>query len=389
MKRLLSQILLSAVVGWCLAGNTKPITIGEEFEIESKVMGETRTVLVHLPTGYETATTAYPVLYMTDGQAHIRHTSGTVEFLATNGLMPRMIMVAITNTKRTRDLTPTHVAMEGRRANEESGGADRFLEFFEKELFPEIDKRYRTLPFRVFAGHSFGGTLAVHAYTKHPHLFNATIAVSPALNWDDQVLLHQAEAFFKAEFDGKRTLFVTLGNEQGPMKESYLSFVKLLKRQKNLNWGSHLFEDEDHGSVVLRSHYFGLKKVFDGWRPEQPFENLAQVQSHYKDLMERLGIQVEPPEPTVNLLGYRLLQRGDTKAALAAFNWNVDHFPNSANVYDSLGDGYVGAGQLEKAVESYKKAIEVGSKTGHPFMDAFKANYERAKQQLAEKAKAS
>lgn len=28
-------------------------------------------------------------------------------------------------------------------------------------------------------------------------------------------------------------------------------------------------EDEDHGSVVLRSHYDGLKKVFDGWRLPQ------------------------------------------------------------------------------------------------------------------------
>ena len=56
-------------------------------KINSAVLGEERTILVRVPAGYETNKLRYPVLYMTDGNAHIGHTSSTVEFLARNGRM--------------------------------------------------------------------------------------------------------------------------------------------------------------------------------------------------------------------------------------------------------------------------------------------------------------
>ena len=50
--------------------------------IKSDVLGEDRTILVRTPAGYEANKLRYPVLYMTDGDAHIAHTSSTIEFLA-------------------------------------------------------------------------------------------------------------------------------------------------------------------------------------------------------------------------------------------------------------------------------------------------------------------
>src|SRR6185295_9169796 len=55
--------------------------------IKSSVLGEDRTILVRTPPGYETNKRAYPVMYMTDGDAHIGHTSSTIEFLSRNGRM--------------------------------------------------------------------------------------------------------------------------------------------------------------------------------------------------------------------------------------------------------------------------------------------------------------
>jgi predicted alpha/beta superfamily hydrolase len=84
---------------------------------------------------------------MTDGNAHIGHTSSTVEFLAQNGRMSELIVVGITNTDRTRDLSPTHVTTTVAGGNSAlqfptSGGADKFLKFIETELIPEIEKRF-------------------------------------------------------------------------------------------------------------------------------------------------------------------------------------------------------------------------------------------------------
>ena len=81
----------------------------ERLVIKSQVLGEERVVLVRTPAGYARGAERFPVLYMTDGDAHMQHTSGTVSFLARNARMPEMIVVGITNTDRTRDLTPTRV----------------------------------------------------------------------------------------------------------------------------------------------------------------------------------------------------------------------------------------------------------------------------------------
>src|SRR5262245_22015006 len=84
---------------------------GNRVTIKSEILGENRVILVRTPPGYERDGQRYPVLYLTDGDAHLSHTASTIEFLARNGRMPEMIVVAITNTDRTRDLTPTNASM--------------------------------------------------------------------------------------------------------------------------------------------------------------------------------------------------------------------------------------------------------------------------------------
>ena len=104
--------------------------------IKSNVMGEEREILVRTPPGYEAGKNSYPVLYMTDGDAHMAHTASTVEFLARNGRISEMIVVGIPNTDRTRDLTPTKAVGPNAATFPTAGGADKFLKFIETELIP-------------------------------------------------------------------------------------------------------------------------------------------------------------------------------------------------------------------------------------------------------------
>jgi tetratricopeptide (TPR) repeat protein len=55
--------------------------------------------------------------------------------------------------------------------------------------------------------------------------------------------------------------------------------------------------------------------------------------------------------------GYQLLQGGNPKDAVEVFKLNVDAYPNSANVYDSLSDGYLELGNKEAALQNAEKAI--------------------------------
>jgi 3-oxoadipate enol-lactonase len=72
--------------------------------------------------------------------------------------------------------------------------------------------------------------------------------------------------------------------------------------------------------------------------------------------------QVEPNsivfnEQEMNLIGYRYLQDGKTKDAIALFKLNTIAFPGSWNVYDSLGEAYLKDGQNDLAIKNYEKSL--------------------------------
>lgn len=64
-------------------------------------------------------------------------------------------------------------------------------------------------------------------------------------------------------------------------------------------------------------------------------------------------------ELETNFLGYRLMQQGNLPAAIEVFKLNVESYPKSFNVYDSLGEAYMNAGQNQLAIESYEKSLEL------------------------------
>lgn len=77
--------------------------------IDSEVLNETRELMVRLPNNYHRYTeTSYPVLFLLDGQRNFAHAAGTLDLLNQSGMASEMIIVAINNTHRTRDFTPTY-----------------------------------------------------------------------------------------------------------------------------------------------------------------------------------------------------------------------------------------------------------------------------------------
>lgn len=365
--------------------------MGQVFALDSKVMQEPRRVIVWTPPGYDNGRVRVPVLYLTDAERQFAHTVTTVEFLSRNGRAPAMMVVGIFNTDRTRDLTPYK---DGTDENDvrlpTAGGADRFLQFIETELVPWVESRYRTEPFRLFAGHSFGGLFAAHALASRPGLFHATIAVSPTLAWRQGEPSRRIEQMLVANPTSRASLFVTLGDEGELMQSGFDRLKAVLEKHagRSFRWHMVSMKDEDHGSIVLRSHYDGLEAIFDGWRlprsPDGTFSGgLDGVESHYRAVSERLGWKVLPPEATVNLLGYAALGRKEVKEAIALFRLNVANYPDSANVYDSLGEGLEAAGELRDALVQYEEAVKRGEAAADPLLDAFRQHRDEVRRKLA------
>jgi pimeloyl-ACP methyl ester carboxylesterase len=309
--------------------------------------------------------------------------------------MPPLIVVGVATTDRTRDLTPTNATMTAgdgsTREFPTSGGASAFLDFFEKELFPFVESRYRTQPYRAFSGHSFGGLFALNALFTRPGMFQSIVAVGPSLQWDDDLPLRQATAFFESHDALNATLVVFMANEEqdDPRPTRLDRLEKILKAAdvEGFEWKVVRMPDETHGSAVLRAHYWGFRRAFEPWRLPADERGafaggLDELQAHYAKLSERYGFEIAPPEDVVNQIGYQVLGGDDVDQAIAIFRYNVELYPDAANVHDSLGEALERAGKLPEAFACYSRAVDNAASLKDPRLELFKANRDRVKQEL-------
>jgi predicted alpha/beta superfamily hydrolase len=96
--------------------------------IHSDVLNEDRVIWVRMPAAAQGKKDSYAVLYMTDAGMNINEIGSTIDFLSDSNFMPPLIVVAIANTDRVRDLTPSHAGVKHSDGSVEpfptSGGAD-------------------------------------------------------------------------------------------------------------------------------------------------------------------------------------------------------------------------------------------------------------------------
>ena len=82
----------------------------------------------------------------------------------------------------------------------------------------------------------------------------------------------------------------------------------------------------------------------------------------YAELKKTPSADYKVEERTLNILGYTLLFSGQAQDAIAVFQRNVKEYPESSNVYDSLGEAYMKAGQKEPAIQNYEKSLQLDPK---------------------------
>lgn len=175
----------------------QPIANVESVLITSKKLGQTRELLIYTPVDYDIRTNEYfRVVYVFDSQnrEYFDCTSSLFAFL--NKDNSPYIVVGITSTynaaldySRNNDFLPVlETEKDKQRFGRYAGNADNFLAFVADEVRPYIDSNYRTLPVNIAVGHSLGASFILYTFTKSPQLFDAYIAISPNLAYDNNKL---------------------------------------------------------------------------------------------------------------------------------------------------------------------------------------------------------
>ena len=366
------------------------VVIGTIDTIDSAILGEERDLWVYLPRSAqdENNTQIYPVVYLLDGNGHFRSVTGMIYQLSTvngNRIVPEMIVVGIPNTDRMRDLTLTHT--EGT-----TGGGTAFLDFVENEVIPHVEANYPASQYRTFIGHSLGGLMAIEALITRPEVFENYIAIDPSLWWDEQSVLHRAEAALsERDFRGK-SLFVSVANtmpagmgvtevvadtqDRTTHIRSILQFSRSAEAdmQSGLNFDWAYYDDDTHGSVPLISEYDGFRFLFPWYShsmefrrftdPEwedNPDEIISFINGHFVNISDHFGYTQLPPLRWMNANANGLRSNEKPASALAVAQLNLANYPGSSLTHETLGDYFVWQEDLESARVHFQHALDRGA----------------------------
>ncbi|UTW56296.1 alpha/beta hydrolase-fold protein [Kordiimonas sp. SCSIO 12610] len=348
----------------------------ERSTFQSQILSSKREIVVALPQNYrQNLNATYPVLYLLDGHDQIDHVYGTSKFLSLYNNVPETIIVGIQSGNRLQDLTPSS------NANPTSGKGELFLDFIEGELIPHINNTYRTADYKVFAGHSLGGLLVLHSFQTRPNLFQAHLAFSPSLWWNEQEIITNAKGLLKQAASNKRYLYMNLGSETEIMVNGFEAYRALLEenRSPNLTYKVETHQGETHTTTPIIGFFNAYRDLYKTWKlPNAKYpEGLASVSAYHANLSDHYGYNIVPAEAIYNNLGhYYLSVVKDPKLAIKAFEKNIENYPYSARAFGNLAVGLERDNQIEEAIKNFEKAMTLVN-TDSPDFTVFMTNRDR------------
>lgn len=338
------------------------IVIGNFYKLDSKILDEERTILVHLPQGYHQTDADYPVVYLLYGDqvtTYFAEAVAVLDRLGQTGRIPPMILVSVMNKDRYRDLLPLYP--DGSRT-----GIGNFQKFFSEELFPWVKKNYRTKDYRILVGPQAGGNFGLHTLASQPELFDALILNNP-FRWvgGRDLLCKETEWYFGCNQTIKKFVYITYDADDELDKEGikYLTnFKELVDTTQPAGFTLELDFREYHDEFIqpfgLRE---GIKKLFVDYPfPEDlVIEGLKDIAAYYGKLSAEYGFNVDVPEHVLTIQSDKLSERGKTQEALSIWRYMEANYPRPGNAYWRLANFYKEQGNKELAIEYFKKLIDL------------------------------
>lgn len=342
--------------------------------INSSKLKEGREITIALPASYEKNTTKkYPVLVLLDGDYLFDPFYGALKYGAYWDDLPEVIIVGISQNNNDERFDDCKV-------DEETGLPDgkgtKFFEFIGQELIPYIQKKYRTSPFKIIAGHDVTASFTNFFLYKEIPLFQGYISMGAELapGMEQEIPSRLSKL--------KTPIFYYHSTADGDIKKMQKKVIQLDSiakniKKSNLNYQFDNFKDASHYSLVLQSIPNALYHFFNGYQPismTEFNEKIAKKDSGYVDYLSNKYKKIE------TMLGAKMpIRINDFKAIEAAIMKNKsyndfdalailaqENYPKSMLADYEIAMMYEKKGDNKRAVKSYLAAFqkeEIGSLT--------------------------
>lgn len=265
------------------------------YDLHSHHAGRTYRLFVRVPTGAPPPE-GFPVVYILDGNWHFNTAADANAMQSAVGEIDAAIIVGIGYPesdqlqilrRRWEDLAPAGdpAALPPfiRGLDPELGGAENFLAFLNEEVKPLVSSVGSANPAcQTLYGHSLGGLFVLHTLFTAPGSFQAYVAASPAIWWNDSGILREATAYTRRAERGELNsrLLLTVGEleqrsdiadravaervSRARMRDNVADLAAILSQlaPSDLRVSTIVYEGETHNSVIpgtiSRALRFGL-----------------------------------------------------------------------------------------------------------------------------------
>lgn len=354
------KILLFILLSWTsnlLAQEfTSPV---KRLFVESQILGENRELLLYSPDSSK----RLPTLFLLDAGQNMSLTRGIVSNLVRANVMPQVHIVGVNNYDydRVKDLSPPTASKD-----EEFGGADKFLEFLETEVFKTVQSEINLSDFKVLIGHSLGGLFATYTLLKKSEIFDAYIQIGGSY-WFDEESVPKKVLSMKLNRIANKRLFFSLANE----KDSRKGFDLLqsgLSRQLPMT-KFDLQDNSDHITGLTPGIFRGLQFAFDDWKGwDELYESndFEGIKAKVQRMSAVYNMTVKPIVPPLASFARSKTRAEEYERAIEILAYLEQFHPEHIMVLNYLGEAYQKKGDHKMARKIYERSLKVAERKGSP-----------------------
>jgi tetratricopeptide (TPR) repeat protein len=110
---------------------------------------------------------------------------------------------------------------------------------------------------------------------------------------------------------------------------------------------------------IVTEHVARKQSIFSVLLQTISDEGVEAAVTQYHSLKDNNFDEYDFSEGQLNYLGYRMLQEGKIREAIAVFRLNIEAYPQSANAHDSMAEAYLQSGNTEQAKKFYKEVLRI------------------------------
>ncbi|MFD2908771.1 alpha/beta hydrolase [Flavobacterium ardleyense] len=331
--------------------------------IKTKKIG-TRTFTVVTPPSYESNPgKKYPTLVILDGDYLLDPFEGVIKYGNYWDDLPEMIIIAINQGNEEMRYTDSKFDEAGL----PSGSGADFFEFIGAELYPYIEAKYRTLPFRIIAGHdTTAGFLNFYLYKDNP-VFNAYISLAPEMAPEMEVrvaarLAKITKPLYYYQATGEADLQEI--NENADALDTNIKAIQ----NPSFKYHNDAFAGASHYSLVAKAIPNALYFIFDGYQPISMIEfqtKIVKLESGYTDYLinkyddinTKLGLQIKP-----RLSDFKAIEAAIMKNKAYGEFQTLSNYANKIYPKTTLGTYHQAmyfekTGNYKKAIKEYQKSF--------------------------------